>query len=979
MKGMITEELLNFIRAQYAAHMSVEEMKRLLITEGEWNDEDVNEALKTLGIPLTPAPSVSEADDFLGIFSASKVVEQEPVERSAALPSEKPIEFAPAPVAVKVNAPPSPSPTPTPAPAPAPVSASPIPEILPSEIKFTPPPSSTRHVIPLQPASSPPKAKFDLSMFRKNVSSGAALPASQAGAGNEVLPDRTPKTVKTKSIAEAWLQGKGVSPLASDKPRGPITWEGKTPLVAIRTMESDVLTHGKADKVLPGEPAPAMPSVTIKEVIEEARQKEKVNAARAEKYTIRDQHEAVAEKSEQTEQEIGAEHNEQNFAQMAAPKDAEAEEDNLGDIALFNKNVLVVPSGHTMEKWTGGAGILDKLGKKVNTKSIAEMWQQDAEETVQGLSKTGSRTAEDGSEERPAASAGLLLRGKGKTIPGIPALFVPPVPSNEVLKKKDKEADLKKDPTEPTAKLDAAHEEAINIPHFVVPGRSAAGEGTEGSPIANISRTPMEIVTHQDEKGGRHEFIETLVEKKVMKKVLPFAVGALVLLLFIIGILYAVLKLRGPNVETLLTSAVQQFYGLTAFGYHGGGAVDLTLSSAAEGERTEGKIKFLLDYKGQLQNGENGYGDGAHRVKFTGGLVSNDLTWETDINADVIMIGQTLYFHILSLPEGIDADSELFKTYWVAVDLSEIARELALDGLKTALDEYGGFAREHVTFNEAIEKNFPFAVDKRLADEMQEGVMTHRFRLKSDPDRMAEFIRTIYRTYINKELALNVNQELRFKHALEKIGGDVWVNKETGALVKFAFAGDLDDDVAGVHLKGPLSFSFAFADFNKPVTVDKPSPILTLEETRVRMDDYKSVMEKRTRDTPHIALLHTIEKALADYFAQRGRYPTILAELTAAKFMDPAVVDNAILKTYFYMPYVNGALLMNSTRCTASGKVCAYYHLGVNLEDTAHPELARDADITSGIRGKDTSGCGAEKGFSCFDVVAPVNSTSTQP
>lgn len=935
--GMITEELLNFIRAQHAAQMSVAQMKHLLLTEGDWNDEDITEAFRALDIPLIP--STPEVDDFLGIFSTKETPEeitQKPEEIFQKKPEESTLQrqviLPPAPIANQ------------------------------SVAKFDPTVPTPRHVIQLQPGGVAPKPTFDLSLFRKNIASGSVPHAGVT----QTNSDKSPITVKTKSIAEAWLQGKGQSnggAGTSPKIKGPITWEGKTPLIAIHTMSSDILQIGNGEATIDAI-LPALPSVTMKDVIEEARLKKKENE-KSEEFGVIEQS-AVTQPQSQEIPETTSE-------ETIVHEDAHA----TGDITLFNKKVLSVPSGHAMEKLSGAGSVADKLSKNVQTKSIAEMWLQDANETVQGLSTT--KVVEPALFEKHETSSDLLLRGKGKIIPGIPALFVPPTSSQEEFDGEASEDNIKKNPKktdEVTPEVE--HEQTKNSPHFVVPPQSTTSSIAPQNPSANLRRAPKEAVLPANEKA-HHEFIETLVEKNIIKKALPFLIGALVLILLVVGVLYAVLKLRGPDVATLFSNSTQQFYALTSFAYNGGGSADLALSAATDGERQDGKIKFSLAYRGSLQNGSGGYGDGMHRIKFAGGIMSNDFTWETDVDVDVFVIGQTLYFHVQSLPEGSNADPELFKTYWVAVDLAEIARELALDGLKTNLDEYGGFAREHITFNKALEQNFPFTVDKRLADEMQEGIMSHRFRLKSDPDRMSELIRTAYRTYINKELSLNANQELRFKHALEKIHGDVWVSESTGALVKFAFGGELDDDIGSVHMKGPLLFSFGFSDFNEPLVVSKPTPILTLEETRVRMDNYKMDMEKRSRDLPHIAQLPVIEKGLADYYVAKGRYPTLLNELLNANVVNPAIINTAVLKKYFYATYVNGSMLVKSTRCTLTGKSCAFYHLGLNLEDATNPILMNDADKTSDVRGKDSSGCGTEKGFACFDVVSPTNSTSTSP
>ena len=207
MKGMITEELLDFVRAQHAAHMSTSQMKHLLLSEGDWDEADIDEAFRTLDIqPTSDAP---EADDFLGIFSVD-----EKTKKSDEKPSLKtaPPKIVAAPTLVVAEQRPV------------------------SPVKIEPP-----QVPPSQPTSASPKPIFDLSLFRKNLASGATSNIANEGAEDATAFDKPAKTIKARSLTDVLQQSTEKTAAGANKTRGPITWEGKTPLPKIRTMASDVL------------------------------------------------------------------------------------------------------------------------------------------------------------------------------------------------------------------------------------------------------------------------------------------------------------------------------------------------------------------------------------------------------------------------------------------------------------------------------------------------------------------------------------------------------------------------------------------------------------------------------------------------------------------------------------------------------------------------------------------------------------------
>ena len=98
---------------------------------------------------------------------------------------------------------------------------------------------------------------------------------------------------------------------------------------------------------------------------------------------------------------------------------------------------------------------------------------------------------------------------------------------------------------------------------------------------------------------------------------------------------------------------------------------------------------------------------------------------------------------------------------------------------------------------------------------------------------MIELVSLLSRKYMNKDLVLTDEKKLRLKDALAKMTGDVWVNSETGTLMKLTISGNFDDEMFDMHVKGPMALSFDFSDFNKAVTTSAPTPVLTLEELQI--------------------------------------------------------------------------------------------------------------------------------------------------
>ncbi len=535
-------------------------------------------------------------------------------------------------------------------------------------------------------------------------------------------------------------------------------------------------------------------------------------------------------------------------------------------------------------------------------------------------------TPKTGNTAKRTMASDLLLRGMGGGVAGMPALSVP----DEVPMRS--EADIKRE--------------------------------EERAKLAEVEKTN----------------IEGIVKKNNAKRLVGVIIGVLTLLAIIGIAFFAFTKYQGPSSGSIFQTAASQFYSLNSFTYKGDAKIDLVLSTATDGIDRNGVVKFALTYGGSLLNSVSGYGNGVHRVKLSGGLQSGNFAWPTDVESDIRVVGSTLYFRVLSFPETSNLDPELFKTYWIKVSLSDVAAELALSGLGST-EGYGSFGGQsnETTWNALIQKHAPFSIFEETKSEQLGTESVYRVTLHANPENIVGYTTALYRKYLSKDLVLSTEQQLRLKNALSKIVGEVWISEATGMIVKTTWSANFDDDMVDAHVKGTVRIDIALSEHNKELVVASPTPILTLEELKVRMEDFKKISEARVRDQEKVDRLKSLVSALEAYRNAKARYPLALTELYSAGMLASSTIPNAKLKNYSYAPYINAETIGKTGRCTTKTKTCAYYQVGVNLEYKDNSLLADDADMTSDLRGSDESGCSGELDFACFDLIPPGSAVPTAP
>ena len=506
----------------------------------------------------------------------------------------------------------------------------------------------------------------------------------------------------------------------------------------------------------------------------------------------------------------------------------------------------------------------------------------------------------------------------------------------------------------------------------------SADPETPGGQFASVgeSETRIELPLSS---ANTEVFPDNVARRKKMKRVLFIVIGIVFLAALIGGGIFAFLRFRGSDSAADLGAAFGQFFESTAFAYNGMTNVDLTLSGVTPGSGTDGKIKFILGYNGTLANSKEGFSDGTHRVTFDGGWQSGTSTFGTNIESDVIVLGNNFHFNVLSIPKESELDQELLRSNWVRVNFTEIAREFHLSGTAQGEEEYGSFGGTtgDTSLRAVLARSLIFVASGDPEQEDVKGVMQNRIPVRLDTGRSAELLRSLYRKYFNRSFTLSEEEELRFKGALEKCTGNVWTDIKTGALVKTALTCDLDDAIGGTNVKGPVTLEFSFADFNKPPLFGTPAPVLSLQELRIQMEESGKFKGAREQDALRVRHMTTIAEALEFYRKEKGRYPKELTELYAAKKLTVSSIDLTVLKDYLYRSYQNGSNVAKSGGCLTTGKVCAFYHLGTNLLDLRSSILLTDADRTTAILGADKAGCSGEANVSCYDIESPPESQTS--
>src|SRR3989338_4723127 len=141
----------------------------------------------------------------------------------------------------------------------------------------------------------------------------------------------------------------------------------------------------------------------------------------------------------------------------------------------------------------------------------------------------------------------------------------------------------------------------------------------EEQPASVLAKSPAPLAKPQKTKS------ELIARKNRWERSLALLAGVVLLLGALTGAMWALLLLVSPSEDVLFAGSVNNFFKLSSFSYQGEGAADLALVARDEnGQEKTGTVKFNTTYSGAIENGEEGFENGEHALKFAGGLATGN-------------------------------------------------------------------------------------------------------------------------------------------------------------------------------------------------------------------------------------------------------------------------------------------------------------------------------------------------------------------
>lgn len=1016
MVRMITDELLDFLRAQLAEGMSTSELEELLITEGGWTSEDVAEALRRVNEPLPKAPTSPLAPETTSAekavtSTANEVVPPLPIIIAPSSDSPSRRDDVPPPASLTVSPPVSSEPATEPSLSLA-TPATPVEEgvmpTLPQEVTPPPAPVVTPSVPPSEPLLpslkeegtphvSQPEASSLIATTPsvKEVEPSVVVPAPSAVVAS-VKPSDTPVVSSPVTVSPVAPEG---APLASFRPL-PLSSLDRVSEPPSRAKEEPVedflgIFSGESSPSLPAS-ASTTPPLTIPMFAQPtpvplSGDEFALDADEGDARTMISSESSTSNSTPKTTSSgpfVFGKKPEWSFRDMLEQKRTPMEGrykeiTPSADMPTLEPEPQEKTVQFDLSKIAGvnmedaGVSLPDTAPaheKTVETRSLAEVWasggaKNEKKDTHSPKPYTSSTPRAPVSKKR-TMSSDLLLHEKRTTSvappPAPPAVSVHISPPEITPVKRNASEILLRGKGVSMPSIPAVSDEALPSPAplpapVTLPESPSLSSGKTKKPLTKstlvTSKTPISLA-------------EELRKKNKIKRILGSTLIVLLLSLVFGGLLFVMLSMRGSRTTDVLRTAITNITTTPSFAYRGSASSSLSLVSNVDGVERSGRINFDLLFSGSVRNTPNGFGDGTHQLDIKGDLLTVDREWGGDVKANVHVVGDALYFSLLRYPEGSDIDPEVAATYWVKVDLSAVMRELALQGAATPDGNYGSFGggRGDSSFVALYSRHNPFVFEDTLPDEVLDGRAVKRFLLRAEPESMSDFLIALYRKYTGDELKLTSGEALRFKNAAAKITAEAWVDSETEQLVQLFVRADLDDDIVGVRVRGPVRIDVRLSGHGQALNVTTPTPFLTLEEFWVRINDYKKNKDLRVRDAAKRDTLQKLITALSTYREREGKFPLTLLDLRTKRDLTTGEVSDIALRSFIYVPYVSSSDLSRVGRC-GPRTGCAYYHLGVNFEDLTNPHLRTDADVVSEISGRDSAGCAGERDRACFDIV----------
>lgn len=238
-------------------------------------------------------------------------------------------------------------------------------------------------------------------------------------------------------------------------------------------------------------------------------------------------------------------------------------------------------------------------------------------------------------------------------------------------------------------------------------------------------------------------------------------------------------------------------------------------------------------------------------INFSGVSDTNDLnnpkgSFSFNINTDALgqenftlgleirTIDKIVYAKLSNLPNLGFFDLTAVSNQWIKIDTEALKKQFGLEKIEEQLKEA---QKKQELSPEQIEKlktagqqNKVFRITENFASEKIEGVDTYHYKFTIDKEEIKKLRTDISqitqdKTLTEKELA---DFDESFK-AIELPEGEIWIGKKDFLPYKISLSSVIKETEKS-KTSGKVSFTLLFKNFNKPVQIEIPTPVKTLEE-----------------------------------------------------------------------------------------------------------------------------------------------------
>jgi len=243
---------------------------------------------------------------------------------------------------------------------------------------------------------------------------------------------------------------------------------------------------------------------------------------------------------------------------------------------------------------------------------------------------------------------------------------------------------------------------------------------------------------------------------------------------------------------------------------------------------------FSINFNGKSDVGDLNNSKGLFAFNIKTDALKELTQGESVFGLEIRTINKVVYVKLNNLPNLGFFDLSAFSNQWIKIDTEAIKKQFGLDKLdeqiKEAQKQQELTPEQTEKLKQIVAQSKVFKVTEKLASEKIEGVDTHHYKFLIDRAELKKLIIDISgvvqnKTLTDKELA-DFDKSLE---AIETLDGEIWIGKKDYLPYKVLLTVGIKETTES-KTAGQLTATLLFKNYNKPVQIDIPSPVKSIEE-----------------------------------------------------------------------------------------------------------------------------------------------------